>query len=490
MVSTKSLARNTLYFSLAAVGQKAIAFIYFTIVARYFGQEGTGDYFLALAIVLICAVLIDLGMSGLMIREVAKKAEDAKDWARTMIGWRVITIPVAIGVAILAPILLGYDTQLTHLVWLATIVMSADSISLAMYGILRGLHNLKYESLGIFVGQSLTAGLGIFLIATDQATLPLLILALIIGSSWNMLFSSINVVRNLGWQALVPSYKFGTKPIKMAFAFFLATIFVKIYSYVDSLLLEHFIGSSEVGVYAVAYKLTYAFQFLPLAFIAALYPTMSSQAHDANRLKRTLLQSFWYLALIGMPIVFGIWSIAPELIVAVYSAEFTASILPLQILIFVLIPIFLDFPVGSLLNATGRQHLKTGVMGVAMIINIAVNILLIPTLGAVGASVAGLISFSFLFVAGWYFVQRAIDVTIGDLFKQIGGLVVSAVVMALVVLLLKPMIHFVLAIPLGAIVYLAMAFATRSLTMNHIRSMRALLRRKPYVPAEDITSNA
>ena len=51
--------------------------------------------------------------------------------------------------------------------------------------------------------------------------------------------------------------------------FALAAIFVKIYSTTDALLLEFYLGESAVGMYSIAYKLTYAFQFFPMAFVAA-----------------------------------------------------------------------------------------------------------------------------------------------------------------------------------------------------------------------------
>jgi len=48
-----NLAQNTLYLTLASVGQKAVAFLYFAMIARFMGVEDTGSYFLALAVILI-----------------------------------------------------------------------------------------------------------------------------------------------------------------------------------------------------------------------------------------------------------------------------------------------------------------------------------------------------------------------------------------------------------------------------------------------------
>ena len=72
----------------------------------------------------------------------------------------------------------------------------------------------------------------------------------------------------------------------------------------------------------------------------------------------------------------------------------------------VLLPIFLDFPVGSLLNATHRAHLKTSAMVGTMVVNILLNTLLVPSLGPVGAAWAGVFSFWFLFLIGAVFTVR------------------------------------------------------------------------------------
>lgn len=479
-----------MYYTVAMVAVKAISFIYFTIIARSIGVEGTGKYFLAIAITMVFQAVTDFGLTSVVIREVAKAKEDAKDWVQNVIGLKLFFVPLAAVLTYFTPIVLHYDADVIKLVHIATLVMIADAVTATCFGVMRGLQNLKYESVGIFIGQLLTLAAGLILIATDSITLPLLILALLVGSVWNMFFSAVQIVRHLGWGALAPKLKMSKKVLSMSFAFFLAAIFVKVYSYVDSMILSKVVGDVAVGEYAVAYKLTYAFQFLPLAFVAALYPTMSAQSEDEKALKQTLLSAFWYMALLGFPIVFGIWSIAPEIIQAFYGEEFLNAILPLQVLVFGLIPIFLDFPVGSLLNATNRHYIKTGIMGVTMIINIIINLLLIPKYGTLGASIAALASFSFMFVSGWLFAKNAINLSFKDIFQKTGGLFLAAVLMALAVFIVKPYVHFSLAVPVGAIVYIASAFLFKALTLEHFKTFKYLISKKAGYVEENITSNA
>ncbi len=473
------LARNTLWLTGASVGQKVIAFLYFTLIARTIGDDSTGSYFLALALTTSLAVLDDVGLTSLLVREVAKGPEKAKELIQNTIGWKLITMPVTVLLALTLPSFLGFSSETASLTTIAIGVMLADTISLTFYGVMRGFQNLRYESIGIFVGQILTAIVGGTALIVGLEDLRILIVALVVGSIWNALFASLQVIRRLGFGALSPSLSLGLAPLKASLMFFLAAVFVKIYSYVDSFILNRVIDEAAVGVYSAAYKLTYAFQFLPLAFVGALYPAFASEK-EASELRVIFLKSEWYLALLAAPIVFGIFALAPEIINTFYGAEFAGAASALQILIFVLVFIFFDFPIGAALNARGHQATKTLIMGATMIINIVANLLLIPKLGVPGASVAGLLSFSFMFFAGWIALQKIIHLPLRKLINETGGLYLGGAVMALVVVVSKELIPWIFTIPLGAAVFFAVAFMTKAIDKQHLKSLKSLLAKKPY----------
>lgn len=472
-----TLAKNTAFLTGASILQKIVAFFYFALLARALGTAETGVYFLTLATVTSFAVFADLGITSVLIRDVAANRDRASEILRKTLGVKAFAILIAIILAGTFPTFLGFDASNITLIWLAIPILIADSLSLTFYGVLRGVEELRYESLGIFVGQSLSSIAGLALIFSHHASLPLLIIALSTGSIWNAGFSMIQVVRRLGIRSLKPTLHHLKPVLIAAFPFFLAAVFVKIYSYVDSFTLKAVIGDSAVGLYSVAYKLTYAFQFLPLAFIGALYPRFSSVANDPVELKKTFLNAQWYLALLVAPIVFGIAALAPELIHMVYGSKYAESTLPLIILIFVLIPIFFDFPIGALLNATGQQMTKTKIMGITMIVNFFANMILIPMMGIPGASISAIVSFVAMFGMGVWALRRKIHISLNEWTQTVGGFIIAGLVMAVVVLVLKTMIPWMITIPIGAFVFAFIAIATKSLTKDHLQHAKSLLRR-------------
>lgn len=478
---SNSVAKNTLYLTIATVAQRVIAFVYFLFLARIMKPEATGAYFLALSIIMIFMVISNFGISQVVIREIAKNTNTAQTWLRQAIGLKIPLIILAIICANTAVVLLNYDDTVRTLVLIASLVLSADALSVLFYGILRGFQKLRYESIGVFCGQIVTAIVGGFVMYRYQS-LSLLIVALVCGSFFNLIFSAVQVGRTVGFSSFRPQWGGGitVKFFKIAFPFGLAGVFSKISSYIDTIFLSIFISTSAVGIYAVAYKLTYAFQFLPMAFIAALYPGLSSLAkNNQAKLAKLFDQAMWYMMVIVTPIALGIWSIAPD-VVHLYGFEYDAAIPVLRLLILVLFPIFLDFPIGSLLNATDKQVIKTAILGIATVINVVLNLILIPALGLGGAAYAALVSFGFMFVAGLMYVPLAIpNYRIVDLIKMILPILLSGLLMTVAVIYLRPIIGFILAIPVAALVYIIMLILTRSVQRHHLQSIIRLLKKQP-----------
>lgn len=472
------LAKNTAYLTVASIGQKIVAFVYFAMIARVVGVEWTGKYFLALSITTMVGVIADFGLTPVLVRETAKHPDQEQKILANALGAKLGLTALAFALAVLITNAFGHDELTRQLVYVATIVMALDTLHLTYYGVFRGRHRLSVESVGIFVGQIVTLTVGVTSLLIHPS-LYFLIGALMAGSLWNVLFSAYRLKRSGGNPLSIRFDWFFIKRIlKTALPFALAAIFVKIYSTTDSLLLKHFMGDEAVGLYSIAYKLTYAFQFLPLAFVAALYPTFSKLIHEKSRkeLMATFEKAYWYMALLSVPIVFGIWAVADQIVVLIYGASYAGSVAPLQTLIFVLLFIFLDFPIGALLNADDRQSTKTAIMGGTMVINVLANIILIPQFGIMGACYSALLAFLFLYLAGMYFVRSSIDYDIKRLVRLGAPILCAGILMAIIVLILKVYITILVVIPVGAAVYVAVLMATNTVNVKQFKEFKKGMR--------------
>ena len=178
------------------------------------------------------------------------------------------------------------------------------------------------------------------------------------------------------------------------------------------------------------------------------------------------------MAILSAPIVFGLYAIAPEAI-RLAGDGYEQAVPVLQALIFVLIPIFLDFPIGSLLNASGKQATKTAIMGGTMVINIILNAMLIPKVGILGAAYAALVSFVFMFGAGLFFIPAVIPgFSFVQLLRSILPIYLVGVLMLIVVLILKPVIGWLPVTFVGGVVYLGGLIVTKSFSWKDLRYLK------------------
>ena len=82
-MSERQLAKNTIFYSAALAGQKALSFVYFIILARALGVAGQGRFTLALSFTSLFAVLLDLGLSQILIRETARDKKNTEKYLAT-----------------------------------------------------------------------------------------------------------------------------------------------------------------------------------------------------------------------------------------------------------------------------------------------------------------------------------------------------------------------------------------------------------------------
>lgn len=436
-----NIAKNTIYLTFASVAQKIFSFIYFTLLARFIGVENTGLYITALSFSSLFSVLTDLGLNPVLIREGAKDNQSIANVLGNILTIKLFLVAIAYGILNLVVYLMGYGTELRGLILISGLIMVLDSFSLSFYGALRSLQNLSFESIGVAGGQLVTVMVGLAVLYF-KGSVMILLLALAAGSLFNALWGLSALIWNYHWR---PRFFFTPKLletiIRYAAPFALAGIFVKVYSYIDVVMLSKMLGSEAVGWYGVAAKITFAFQFIPMAFAASLYPAMSNFfVHDKNRLKITFEKGMLYLSMLALPIGAGLIAIAGIFVSKVYGASYQSSILPLQIMAGSLIFSFLGFPIGSLLNACHRQNIQTAAMGATMVLNIVMNFILIPWIGIIGSAVAALAGNFLLMLIGFFWVPKII--TMPDRFFWFNFLkaLMSSAIMGFLVWLAQPVL--------------------------------------------------
>ncbi|MBT4277871.1 flippase [Candidatus Falkowbacteria bacterium] len=467
-----SIARNTAYITFAFVLQKILAFFYIALIARNIGPELIGKYFFALSFTTIFSIFVDMGLSPILIREVAKYNEKAKKYFNNIVTLKLIfTVFTLIAIFIVIN-LMGYDSFTKNLVYIASLVMLFDSLTLTFYALLRSHQVLKFEALGIILYQVITVILGGIIVLTVKS-IPLLIGVLAFSSFLNAVYSFTLAKRVSGIKfRLTIDKKFVKYAFVIATPFFLAGIFNRVYTHIDTILLSKLAGDIYVGWYGVANKFVFALQFIPSAFVASIYPAMSNYfEHSKEKLKETFERAMIYLMIISVPICFGAISLSEEIIISLYGTEFINSILPLNLLAVSLIFVFLYFPIGSLLNASNKQKRNTTNMGIAMLINVVLNLILIPKYNLAGAAIASIVSQGVMFGLGLYYVNTVIKYNKKLLSIRMLQNIITASLMFAMVVFLKGFISWIFIVPLAGLFYATFLFIIKGYSREDIKSL-------------------
>lgn len=477
MQKIPNIAKNTSYLTAALIIQKVISFAFFTLLARNLGPEDIGKYYFAISFTTIFSIFIDFGFTNVLTREIAKYQIKAESFLANVLA---IKIPLAIFTyfsLLIAINLLGYSAETKELVYLSSICMILDSFTATFFGVARGFHNLKYESLSSIIFQVIVIVFGLSALYSGMS-LQWIMISLVAASIFNFIYSAL-IVKTKIQIRLRPKFNYAILKniIWISIPFGVYLIFQRFYTYFDTVLLSYFAGNTYVGYYQIPSKIIVALQFMPMAFTASLYPAMSGYwKSNKEQLAITFERAINYLIIISLPISAGIIILSNKIIL-IFKSDFYEAVLPMQIIMLALFFIFINYPIGSLLNACDKQKQNTVNMGIIVLISIGLNLFLIPKYQAVGASITVLITNILMVTLGLYWVPKIITLKPKKIMLIFLKSILSVFIMAISLYLTKKVSIF-LQITLAGIVYFYLMYIFKAFRQEDIMSIWNSFRKK------------
>src|SRR3989339_900658 len=125
--SSSKIVRNTTYFTSALVAQKLISFVYFSYIAVKIGAGNLGSYAFALSFTTIFAVLMDIGLSNVLVREVSKVPEKSQSYLNSVLSLKIPLAFFTYAVVIILIHIMPNPELVRQLVYLAGFIMVIDS---------------------------------------------------------------------------------------------------------------------------------------------------------------------------------------------------------------------------------------------------------------------------------------------------------------------------------------------------------------------------
>lgn len=457
------IAKNTAVLATAKIANALIGFFFIMYVARYLGVEGFGILSFALAFTAIFGVLTDIGLSPLTIREVARDKSLARKYLGNITVLKIVLVIATFGLIDLTINLLGYPEQTINVVYLLALSVVFNAFSVMFHSIFQAYQRMEFVTIGQVLSGVLRLVGALFVISQGLgiATLALVyLLASVVTLGYNSIVSA--------WKFAKPKievdFGFWKETLKQAWPFGLVVVFVAIYFWIDSVMLSLMKGDEVVGWYSAAYRMVLVLLLIPNAYFDSVFPVMSRfYVSSKQSLKFIYEKSVKYMLLLAVPIGVGTTLLADKAILLIFGAEYSHSIIALQIIIWSIAFIFVSGVFAQLFNSLNKQIIVAKVTGSCALLNVILNLILIPKYSYIGAGIATVVT-QFIALALVFIWSLRIGYGISS--KKLIGIIVkvliASAIMGVFVFYLQDLTLWGL-VPLSALLYFIVLYTIRGI---------------------------
>lgn len=431
----QNIARNTLYLVGGRLFSRVLQFLLFIYAARSLGAQGFGVFSFGLALSGLFSVFMDPGISTYSTQQMSREREAIPRFiGQSLLAQTSLILP-CLAIIGLGTVFLGKPRE-TILAVLALGVQAAlNSLTASFHAAFQATEDMHYEAGILAVSNLIMSLLGFVLLYYFQNVLSLC-LAYVVGAL--LRFSGAALVAQKKYGPPLPVFSFLPlwRLIRKGFPFALVTIFVTIYYYVDSLMLESFCGERIVGLYNAAYKLIEAPLFISAALTTAIFPAAARLYRDNRQdLRQVASQAFTKMLAVGLLLTVIIAYCADGIIIVLYGEEYRESAQVLPILIFSVAIIMPSTICGTTIRAMDRQGTSALVTGAGAVFNVLLNLLVIPRYSLVGAAWTTVATEVFILILYYRIIARELgsiidSTTLLRLGGMAGGLLLLLVMTA------------------------------------------------------------
>ncbi len=456
-------ARSVLKNSVASIAGQMVTLLVGIVssvyVARTLGKDQFGMLSWALGLVMIVRAIATIGLDNVITRDAAQNREKAPEYLLSSFVLKLFSASLCYAGIVVYLRMRGYGGLQIAVGYILCSMVLFETLDSSCRAVLIGIER-QDVSVGVAVVTNIVRVaavviliyLGYNVIAVAWVTIGAAVVTLILH------FVAIHRLLGGVWRPSVSAMK---HMLLVGSTFFASYFFDKVFDRADYVMLDWFKGVGEVGVYSAAYRIMDVVTMVAWSSSVALYPIMSRRAQGSkDAYARAIERSTKYLTMLGIPLCFGIFLLSHPLMVLLYSSKFAISGSCLAILIWGRVLSFVIFPGLQAVQSRNAQLWLVPPAVIRVLINLAMNLYLIPRYGCIGASIAMLVTENVYFILLYVIAFRG-----PERFNWIALLtrpVLAGLVMAGVVLLVRPlgivvataagMIAYVLALPaLGAI---------------------------------------
>jgi O-antigen/teichoic acid export membrane protein len=423
------VARNAVVRVVGELIAKVASLAFFITMARRLGPHGFGEFQFALALTGALAYLAGFGTDELLSREVARDRTRSGRLLSDAASLKLVSGVVMLGVAAAIAALGNSTAEGRAVVYVVGVGAMLEVLCRSWYAIFQGYERFELVSATLIVQRTLTAVVGIVVLLNGGGVVSAA--AVYAGGALVAVFVAELWLRRLGVSRAEPSAARWPALVRAGVPIGLIGLMMTVLLRLDVTMLSFLADSATVGIYAVAFRLVDATQFIGSALAAAMLPWL---ARAEDHLARGFALGLKAVTAVLLPLGLAFMLFAGPVIELIYGNRFDRSVLPLRIL--GLTTLFYGINGFAALSLIARYHpgAYAKLLVPVIAVNFGLNLVLIPHYGADGAAVDALVSGALL--AALALAQARTIIGHTDLAAALGGPLIAGAIMVAVVLVL------------------------------------------------------
>lgn len=398
----QTVLKNTFWLAGAEGLSKILKFFLFVYIARILGATEYGKFAFALAFVSLFLILADLGVFKILTREFSRTPEKERDFP-ALFSFKILLNLLTIALIFISSFFITPSPLIRVIIWILGFEVLFNSFLNFIYAFFRARQRMEYQAWFQTLQALLVTGLGLFILFSFPSAQNLslayfsgtLIVLFLVLTFFHSKISSLKLsFKPLVWK----------KYLKMSYPLALAAFFGTIYTNTDSTMMGYFGQLTENGWYAAARRIVTAV-VIPAGLITmSFFPVLSKFFRES---REKLQKAFDYyletIIFLAVPLVVGGIVLAKRIIDLVYDPSFFPAIPAFNLLLLGFAVGMLNGPLNQALIVADQQKKFLWLSLFGALLNVILNLVLIPRYSLYGAAFATLTTFLLIYFLAFRF---------------------------------------------------------------------------------------
>lgn len=382
--------RKILLNTVAQFGAKglsvALSLLMVSLLTRYLGNEGYGNFTLVFTYISLFAVLSDMGFNQIIVREFSGKKEMSEFDKASILNSKLLLNIVSIVLPIVILPLFPYSDTLKGAIIIGSIAVAAGNMVSFGTSILQSQLKLEFVAMLDLLMKCVSV-IAIYLFIQIHLSLYYIIIAVLIGNLAGLVWSFWLVRKHLAYKLYI-NFKLFKRLLILGIPVGISSFLAVLYFKVDTLMLSIMRSSAEVGIYGLSFKLFDNILMLWALYMASVFPLLSKFfiRSDKASFKKLVRSAIFMLMILSLFIMLFGYTFTPLIMRILGGSKFFSSMLPFKILVIALPFLFLNNIFYNIILSFGKTKYLIQPLIISLSVNILINLYAIPKYGYIGAS--------------------------------------------------------------------------------------------------------